>query len=500
MDNLDSAVGLMKRGCFLASIDLKDAYYSIPITRRDRKYLRFWWGDRLFQYTCLPNGLAQAPRFFTKFLKPVFASLQQRGMTCFGYIDDTFLMHETFEGCLETVHCLKTLLTDLGFIVHPSKSVLTPTQKITFWGFGLDSLNRTVRPTVEKIQRFKTMARNLLEIRRPTIRQVAGLIGTMVDLTKGVEYGKNHYRRLEQDKIQFLKLRKGDFDAKMTVSGQGREDISWWLEHVDHGVRRIWESSPSHTLLTDASNGGWGAVTRDRKTNGVWSKKETFLHINAKETLACFLGLETFFREATDCQILCQLDNTTAVAYINHMGGTKSDQCQDIAAQIWAFCERRKLWVWAVHIPGKENQEADFQSRNFRENIEWSMPTDLFHDLQGSWGPFSCDLFASRLNFKCAKYFSWYPDPNAWKIDAFAHKWDFNSWFAFPPFRCVTRTLQKALVDGSTGVLVTPNWTAQPWYGGLVRVAKVRRLLGKITLVNPASEEEWQVDLAAWKI
>ena len=81
MDNLDAAVGLMKRGCFLASIDLKDAYYSIPITRRDRKYLRFWWGDRLFQYTCLPNGLAQAPRFFTKFLKPVFASLHTRQVT-----------------------------------------------------------------------------------------------------------------------------------------------------------------------------------------------------------------------------------------------------------------------------------------------------------------------------------------------------------------------------------------------------------------------------------
>ena len=52
--------------CFMASIDLKDAYYSVPITREDRKYLRFLWQGTLFQFTCLPNALSCAPRKFTK--------------------------------------------------------------------------------------------------------------------------------------------------------------------------------------------------------------------------------------------------------------------------------------------------------------------------------------------------------------------------------------------------------------------------------------------------
>ncbi len=44
MDNLDTAVNLMTKNCFMASIDWKDAYYSIPIAQEHRGYLAFEWG------------------------------------------------------------------------------------------------------------------------------------------------------------------------------------------------------------------------------------------------------------------------------------------------------------------------------------------------------------------------------------------------------------------------------------------------------------------------
>lgn len=71
MTNLQTALDLMTPGCYMASLDLADAYYSIPIAEGDRKYLRLRWEGQLLQYTCLPNGLAQAPRNFTKILKPI---------------------------------------------------------------------------------------------------------------------------------------------------------------------------------------------------------------------------------------------------------------------------------------------------------------------------------------------------------------------------------------------------------------------------------------------
>ena len=66
----------VRPGCFMASVDLKDAYYSVPIATEDRKYLKFEWQGSYFQYTCLPNGLACAPRLFTKNTKASLFSYQ----------------------------------------------------------------------------------------------------------------------------------------------------------------------------------------------------------------------------------------------------------------------------------------------------------------------------------------------------------------------------------------------------------------------------------------
>ncbi len=76
MDSLQAAIELMKPGCFMANIDLKDAYYTVPIHHAFQKYLKFKFDGKLYQYTCLPNGLSSAPRLFTKLMKPVYATLK----------------------------------------------------------------------------------------------------------------------------------------------------------------------------------------------------------------------------------------------------------------------------------------------------------------------------------------------------------------------------------------------------------------------------------------
>ena len=62
-----------KPGCFMASIELKDAYYSVPIATADQKYLKFQWRGKMYKYACFPNGLAFCSRKFTKLLKPVYS-------------------------------------------------------------------------------------------------------------------------------------------------------------------------------------------------------------------------------------------------------------------------------------------------------------------------------------------------------------------------------------------------------------------------------------------
>ena len=79
---------------WFCKIDLKDVYLSVAICRDLRKYLRFIWEWKTFQFTCLPFGLCSAPRVFTKFLRPVMAHLQKQGLRLVIYLDDLLLMDQ----------------------------------------------------------------------------------------------------------------------------------------------------------------------------------------------------------------------------------------------------------------------------------------------------------------------------------------------------------------------------------------------------------------------
>lgn len=75
METLRTAIESMRPNCYFASVDLADAYYSIPIYKGDRKFFRFFHKGQKFQFTALVMGLTCSPRIFTKILKPVFAYL-----------------------------------------------------------------------------------------------------------------------------------------------------------------------------------------------------------------------------------------------------------------------------------------------------------------------------------------------------------------------------------------------------------------------------------------
>ena len=47
---------LISKNCYFASVDLCDAYYSVPIAPEHRKYLRFIWKQQMYEFTCLSTS------------------------------------------------------------------------------------------------------------------------------------------------------------------------------------------------------------------------------------------------------------------------------------------------------------------------------------------------------------------------------------------------------------------------------------------------------------
>ena len=166
------------------------------------------------------------------------------------------------------------------------------------------------------------------------------------------------------------------------------------------------------------------------------------------------------------------MDNTTAVAVINHMGTNHSHNCNIVATKIWNFCYENQMWITACHIPGEDNVIAEKESRCFfKQDAEWMLSKECLTTALSclNFKP-DIDLFASRLNKQFGKYCSLRPDPNAFAIDAFTLCWSTEKFYCFPPFSCILRVLQKIQQDKATGILVAPMWPTQVWYPILMKI------------------------------
>ena len=473
MDTFQSILSLISPNCLMQSVDIKDAYYCVAIAKSDRKYLRFRFDNRLYQFTCLPNGLASGPRIYTKICKPASAKLQQMGVTITGYIDDSLIISDTVEEAQASGQQTVEVLQELGFLINWEKTALDPSTNREYLGFIIDSTNMTVTLPDRKKIVIVDECTKLLRSGPHSIRSVAQVIGILVSSLPAVQYGQLHYRALEQDKIVAVQENRGEYDGTMELSDDATDELEWWISNVNEAFTRISHGLPSHVLFTDASLEGWGVDFEGETTGGPWSLEERYqdgVSINYLELLAAFLALQSFCAQMRSVHIGLRMDNTTAIAYITHMGGARSVLCNSLAKEIWQWCITRDIWLSASHVPGVENVAADFESRHFNEDAEWKLNTVVFNRIVQAFGPFDIDLFASRLNTQLPVYVSWRPDPQAQFVDAFSISWHGYNCYLFPPFSVISRCLRKVVEDQANGVIVVPLWTTRSWFTLLMKM------------------------------
>ena len=126
METVHTVADMVTPNSFMATIDLKDAYYSIPINECSQKFLKFEWRGCLYKYVALAFGLSCAPFIFTKVLKPVLGRLRGMGHKSVCYLDDIYVQADTLTSCVENVTDTCSLLTRVGFRINEEKSRLSP--------------------------------------------------------------------------------------------------------------------------------------------------------------------------------------------------------------------------------------------------------------------------------------------------------------------------------------------------------------------------------------
>ena len=190
-------------------------------------------------------GLAPVPRNFTKLTNPILVHLHDLGHVITSFIDDSLLIGQTKAEIYESVIDTVKVFDSLGFTIHDEKSQLMPTQEITYLGFVINLL------THERKQKLLNTCACLLEKTEEEIRTVASCIVLMVASFVAVPLGPLYYRVLEEDKNRALSENKGNWERKMLVSEESKNELRRWVENTEELSAPIYRPNPvSYTHLT----------------------------------------------------------------------------------------------------------------------------------------------------------------------------------------------------------------------------------------------------------
>ena len=227
MQTLQSVLSLIQPDCFMTTIDLKDAYYSVKTDELDTKYLKFLLNSRLLKFVVLPNGLSPGPRKFTKLTKPPLALLLIEGNIVVIYINDIISVDDTFEGCLLIVMKTITLFQGLGFAIHPDKIKFIPSKKVEYLGFVIDSERMVTYLSDHKNKKIYDKCQSISKKHDLKTRNVASFICTLTSTFPANEHGPLYYRTILKNEDDFFKANKGSFNAGIDLTKKVLQEIKW---------------------------------------------------------------------------------------------------------------------------------------------------------------------------------------------------------------------------------------------------------------------------------
>lgn len=491
------------------TLDLKDAYFQIPIHPLHRPLLRFCHAGKVWQLTALPFGLSTAPRAFTKVMKAVLSYAHLHGVRLHMYLDDWLVNPNNQSSSLSDTQWLLGVCRTLGLLVNESKSDLVPSQECTYLGISLDTRAGLARPSSKRVTNWLSLVQDFLNNRDPQAIKWLRVLGHLVSLEKLVPYGRLRLRPLQTQLRRHWKQHRDPPQQRVPLDLLSRTALQWWtnMDNVRKGVP-LGTVEIDWYLFSDSSTQGWGAHLRDMTAAGTWSPMLKALHINVLELHAVWLGLRSFSKVVDNTNVAIMCDNTSAIAYLKNQGGTRSQEMCDLSTRICLWAEARGITLVPRHIPGHLNVLADSLSRNGQIlKAEWSLNQAVADEVFHLWGSPHVDLFALKMNTKLDTYMSPMPETEAWKVDSLIQSWAGLYAYAYPPTSLIRSCLNKIQSDKAELILIAPCWPNQEWFTDLMdlsiaipRTLPQTRTLLKQTFSHQFNPDPSRLNLHAWRL
>ena len=452
---------LLPRNFWTTSIDLKDGFWHVPVSRAIRAFLGFRWRNQNWQFRAMPFGLNIAPRIFTKVIAHVVKLMAQAGIWCLPYLDDLLIIAATKEECIAKTKLAVEILKSLGWILNMEKSRLSPAQKFIWLGVYFDLSEHSARTPQETLDSFQDLLTQLVSAPSTTVRQIMQLQG----LANWIGMQDNIVKLILPRTRKILKsLRRVGLDTPIILNNSMKLSICSWTKG-SQVPQSLGAPTPDISIQTDACLEGWGFQINKICFSGDFDKSMKY-SINVLETLTIWYALLMVEEKGAVIQILC--DNSSAIAAIRR-NASLTFHLSAISELIWKRAAQFQWTLSISHIQGSFNVIADQLSRKIELPSEWSLAPKDFQKILNQNRALEVDLFATRLNNRLQTYVSPCPDEAAVAVDALSIPW--NRWehiYLFPPTNLISRVLPKLMdTNPKSAILVTPDTPSRPWFMSL---------------------------------
>ena len=368
--SIDEVTSLLKPNGWMAKVDLRHAYRSVPISQDSWSGTGLKWkfsdtNRPTYMYdTRLPFGASPSPGIFQKLTKSVTRMLKRRGFKAICvYIDDFIIIADTYSECLAAFKELLSILLKLGFSISWRK-VVPPTQCLTFLGIEINSIKETISMPSDKLSSLKDDIVTWIDRKKATKREMQQLIGKLNWATKVIRASRPFVRRL----IDLMCTMKKSFHRVRLTAGV-RDDLKWLAATcVEFNGTAVWLSKPpepKHAMSTDASMSGGAAFLEGKWFYVNWEQDYPEMadkHINLKELYTVLLAVRKWYKLFKNKLILLEIDNMMCV-YCLKKGSSKNPLATKFIREIYTISALNNFAFSVRYIKSKDNVMADALSR-----------------------------------------------------------------------------------------------------------------------------------------
>ena len=284
METPNSVLLTVRKNDFLASIDLRNAYFQILVHPSSRKLLRFVSNDTVYQFKAICFGLSTAPQVFTRVFAAVSSWAHARGIRLLQYLDDWLIFSASQSKTRQHVDQLLSLCRSLGIVINTEKSDLSSSRSVEYLGMVIDTVSAQAFPTEARVEKFLSLARKFLAQPNPPVRQWQVLLGHMSSLEKLVPRARLRMRSLQWQLKSVWSTETDPLHLPVPRSRQVDTDVSWWMsrDHLLQGGALRGAPPPNSTCTrTHLGRGGeptssivqrrdYGQARRPHSTSTSW--------------------------------------------------------------------------------------------------------------------------------------------------------------------------------------------------------------------------------------